>query len=484
MGQDSPAKKYGLAVAVIVGILIWVLPTPDGMNLTQHKLLSLFAGLVVLWVTIGVNFAVSSFIGVTALYFWVGNATGAVKNGALVHDPNFAVNGFASPALWLLITGFVISIAMTRTGVAKRLALHMMRLLGQTPAGAIFALMFANLAISPVTPSNTARQAAMLPIVEGIAEAYQVQRGESNFGKTLSLAATYANNITGGAFLTATIPNPVSIALIAAVAGVSVFTTWSWWAILALPTSILLIIVTGFIVLKMFPPEVKSIPGGVSYIREELDKMGPMSVGEKKAILYFLIALVLWATDSIHNFNSTMVAFLVSSLIFLPRIGVLDWKETEKAIPWELFVYFGGVITLSDALMKAKAFEWVIKNTLTFMGLEGMSMVAMLIIMLGFTIFSHVIWSTTTAMMGVMVPIYIGMAQAMNFDIVQFVLPLSIVMAYAFFLPFNTMGNIIMFGANYYTVSDQVKSSIIVGLASWVLWIVTILTWWKVVGFY
>ncbi|WP_425059016.1 hypothetical protein SCACP_36650 [Sporomusa carbonis] len=68
-----------------------------------------FAGLVVLWVTIGVNFAVSSFIGVTALYFWVGNATGAVKNGALVHDPNFAVNGFASPALWLLLTGTKVS---------------------------------------------------------------------------------------------------------------------------------------------------------------------------------------------------------------------------------------------------------------------------------------------------------------------------------------------------------------------------------------
>lgn len=484
MGKDSAAKKYGLLIGIIVGILIWILPTPDGMNLTQHKLLSLFGGLVVLWVTIGVNFAVSSFIGVTALYFWVGNASGAVKNGALVHDPNFAVNGFASPALWLLITGFVISIAMTRTGVAKRLALHMMRLLGQTPAGAVFALMFANLAISPVTPSNTARQAAMLPIVEGIAEAYQIERGKSNFGKTLALAATYANNITGGAFLTATIPNPVSIALIAAVAGVSVFTTWSWWAALALPTSILVLIATGIIVLKMFPPEVKSIPGGVSYIRQELDKMGPMSVAEKKAILYFLIALALWATDSIHKFNSTMVAFLVSALIFLPKIGVLEWKETEKAIPWELFVYFGGVITLSDALMKAKAFEWVIKHTLAFMGLDGMSMIAMVIIMLGFTIFSHVIWSTTTAMMGVMVPIYIGLAQAMHFDIVQFVLPLSIVMAYAFFLPFNTMGNIIMFGANYYTVGDQVKSSIVVGLVSWGLWVATVLTWWKMVGFY
>ena len=484
MGKDSAAKKYGLIIGIIVGVLIWILPTPDGMNITQHKLLSLFGGLVVLWVTIGVNFAVSSFIGVTALYFWVGNATGAMKNGALVHDPNFAVNGFASPALWLLVTGFVISIAMTRTGVAKRLALHMMRLFGQTPAGAIFALMIANLAISPVTPSNTARQAAMLPIVEGIAEAYQVERGKSNFGKALALAATYANNITGGAFLTATIPNPVSIALIGAVAGVSVFTTWSWWATLALPTSILVLIATGIIVLKMFPPEVKAIPGGVSYIRQELAKMGPMATAEKKAILYFLIALALWSTDSIHKFNSTMVAFLVSALIFLPKIGVLEWKETEKAIPWELFVYFGGVITLSDALMKAKAFEWVIKHTLAFMGLDGMSMMTMVIIMLGFTIFSHVIWSTTTAMMGVMVPIYIGLAQAMHFDVVQFVLPMSIVMAYAFFLPFNTMGNIIMFGANYYTVGDQVKSSVVIGLVSWGLWVVTVLTWWKVVGFY
>lgn len=484
MGKDSVAKKYGLLIGIIVGVLIWILPTPDGMNVTQHKLLSLFGGLVVLWVTIGVNFAVSSFIGISALYFWVGNAAGTMKNGVLVHDPNFAVNGFASPALWLLITGFVISIAMTKTGVAKRLALHMMRLLGQTPAGAIFALMFANLAISPVTPSNTARQAAMLPIVEGIAEAYQIERGKSNFGKTLALAATYANNVTGGAFLTATIPNPVSIAMISAVVGASIFTTWSWWAILALPTSILVLIATGIVVLKMFPPEVKSIPGGVSYIRQELDKMGPMSMPEKKAILYFVIALALWATDSIHKFNSTMVAFLVSTLIFFPKIGVLEWKETEKSIPWELFVYFGGVITLSNALMKAKAFEWVIQHTLAFMGLEGMSMLTMVIIMLGFTIFSHVIWSTTTAMMGVMVPIYIGLAQAMNFDIVQFVLPLSIVMAYAFFLPFNTMGNIIMFGANYYTVSDQVKSSIVIGLVSWGLWVLTVMTWWKVVGFY
>lgn len=483
MSFDAFGKKYGLILAILVGALIWMMPTPDGMNLTQHKLLTTFGALVVLWITIGVNFAVSTFIGVVALYFWVGNPTGAVKNGALVHNAAFAVSGFSSPALWLLITGFVISIAMTRTGVAKRLALHMMRLLGQTPAGAIFALMFANLAISPFTPSNTARQAAMLPIVEGIAEAYRIERGKSNFGKALALVATFANNITGSAFLTATIPNPVAVGMIVAAAGASVYGTWSQWAVLALPVNVLVLLLCGILVLRMFPSEVKSLPGGIDYIHQELTKMGPMTGSEKKAIVYFLFALLLWSTDSIHGFNSTMVAFLVSVLIFLPKLGVLEWKETEKAIPWELFVYFGGVITLSDALMKTKAFEWVIKQAILVMGLEGMSLMTLLCILMGFTIFIHVIWSTTTAMMGVMIPIYIGMAQAMGFDIVQFVLPLAMLLSYAFFLPFNTMGNIIMFGAGYYTVAEQVKSSVVLGLLSWGCWALTAFTWWKIVGF-
>ena len=177
-----------------------------------------------------------------------------------------------------------------------------------------------------------------------------------------------------------------------------------------------------------------------------------------------------------------MVAFFVSFLIFLPKFGVLNWKDTEKMLPWELFVYFGGVLTLSSALMKTKAFEFVIKSGLDTLGLSNMPMMTLLIILIGFTIFSHIIWSTTTAMAGVMIPIYIGIAQAMNFDVVAFVLPLSIMLAYALFLPFNTMGNIIFYGAGYYSVGEQLKSSLILGMFIWFSWIVTAFTWWKIIG--
>jgi len=124
---ESWGKKYGVVLGFALGIVIWMLPTPAGMTLTQHKLLTLFVVAVVMWVTIAVNFAVSAFFVVSVLYFWVGNATGAMKNGWLVRDANFAVSGYGSAALFMLVTGFVISIAMTHTGVARRVALLMMK---------------------------------------------------------------------------------------------------------------------------------------------------------------------------------------------------------------------------------------------------------------------------------------------------------------------------------------------------------------------
>lgn len=479
-------KRYGTIIAIVVGLCIWMLPTPETMSLTQHKLLAIFSGAVVVWVTLSMSIATSTMILVPLLYLWVGNPDGAVNEaGRLIHSAKFAISGFGSPALWLLVTGFIISTAMTETGIAKRVALVMMKRFGKTPLGAIITPMFANLLISPLTPSNTARTAAMLPIVEGVAQAYKVEKGKSNFGRALFLANTYASSITAGGFQTATIPNPISIGLIAAAVGTTTIgTTWGFWTLAALPTTILVLLGTAFILCRMFKPEMKSIPGGVEYVNTELEKMGPLSRQEIKALIYFVMALVLWSTDALHHFSSAMIAFLVSAFILAPRIGVLTWKQTERSIPWELFVYFGGVITLSKALIATDAFAWVITTGMQSLGLDGVGMLPLMIGLMGFTIFSHIIWSTTTAMGGVMIPIYIGMASAFNFPVVAFVLPQAILIGYALFLPFNTMGNIIMFGAGYYTVTEQLKSSLLIGLMAWALWAVTAVVWFPMIGLY
>lgn len=480
---ESYAKKYGTYIAFAVALLIWLFPTPEGMSITQHKLLSIFSGAIILWITTSVSFATSVFILVPILYFWVGNIQGTMRDGSLVRSPAFALSGFSSSALWLLITGFIISIAMVETGIARRTALHLIKIFGKTPSGAILAPMFANLLVAPFTPSNTARTVAMLPIVEGIAETYGAEKGTSNFGKSLFISNMFASSITAGGFITATIPNPISIGLIiGAMGAASVQTSWAFWALAALPTTIIVLIGTQYIVSMLYKPEMDSIPGGSEFVKKELEKLGSMSSREVRALLYFLTALGLWSTDMLHGLNSGMVAFFVSALILSPGIGVLEWKNIQKLIPWDLFIFFGGVITLSNAIVKTKAFEFVIRSCIDAMGITDMNMTLLMVALMGFTIFSHIIWSTTTAMASVMIPIYIGIAQTFGYPIVGFVLPQAILMGYAFFLPFNTMSNIIMIGAGYFTLGEQFKSAMYVGLFAWVVWAITAIVWFPLIG--
>jgi anion transporter len=481
-GFEAWGRRWGLLLSLVVGLAIWMIPM-SGINVTQHKVLSIFGAAIALWVTVGVNFAVSSLLITTFLYFWVGNATGALKNGALVRNPDFAISGFsANSPPWLILTGFVISLAMVNTGVAKRLLLYVVRAIGRRPLGAIIAASFTNFVIAPFTPSNTARALAMVPVVEGIAESYQVKRGESNFGRSLTLAMAFANNITASAFLTGTIANLMFINIIVSTAGTSRFTGWGFWALAAAPTNLVLLLLVCFYLVKMFPPEMKEISGGMKRIDEDLAAMGPMTGAEKKAILYFLLAIALWSTDQLHGLNATMVAFLVSSLLYLPKLGVLDWRQTQNSLPWELFMFVGGVTTLGNALTQTKSVAVVINSVFASLGLRNISEFWLLMLLIGFTIFSHIWWSTTTSMTGVMAPIYIGIAQSMGYDVAKFCLPLAIMVAYALFLPFNTNGNMIMMSTKFFSANDLLKSSIPIGIIVWLAWIITAMSWWRFIG--
>ena len=113
-------------------------------------------------------------------------------------------------------------------------------------------------------------------------------------------------------------------------------------------------------------------------------------------------------------------------MIYLPKLGVLDWKQTQNSLPWELFMFVGGVTTLGNALAQTKAVAVVINSLFASLGLQNVSEFWLLMLLIGFTIFSHIWWSTTTSMTGVMAPIYIGIAQSMGYDVARFCVPLAL----------------------------------------------------------
>jgi di/tricarboxylate transporter len=139
---------------------------------------------------------------------------------------------YGGSGLWIILSGFVLAKGMETSGLARRIALMIAASLGGNPRGVILAVAAASLAVAPLSPSTTAKAFLMLPICTGLVEAFGVEKGRSGYGVSLMLVAMAANNVCSTAFLTATVPNPISSTYLSA-AGVDL--DWGGWLRMALP---------------------------------------------------------------------------------------------------------------------------------------------------------------------------------------------------------------------------------------------------------
>ncbi|VDY37913.1 putative cation transporter [Salmonella enterica subsp. arizonae] len=104
-------------------------------------------------------------IGITvfALAYAAGDKT---ASGAITT----ALSELNSSLIWLIVVAFMIARGFIKTGLGRRIALQMIRLLGKRTLGLAYGLAFADLILSPAMPSNTARCGGVIyPIADSLA---------------------------------------------------------------------------------------------------------------------------------------------------------------------------------------------------------------------------------------------------------------------------------------------------------------------------
>src|SRR6266700_6402730 len=83
------------------------------------------------------------------------------------------LEGYGDPTVWLVMAAFFISIALIKTGFARRLALIFVRAFGKSSLGVSYALSMTDMVLAGIIPSNGARSGGVvLPIARSIAELY------------------------------------------------------------------------------------------------------------------------------------------------------------------------------------------------------------------------------------------------------------------------------------------------------------------------
>jgi len=383
------------AAPVITWLAIILIPHPAGLSRNARDYLGLFAAVVVALMLEPIPPAAVGLVGVTiatAFGFIASKPADAIKWG---------LSGFSDGTVWLIFGALTLSTGYEKTGLGRRIALSLVKVMGRSTLGLGYAVMLADLAIAPFTPSNTGRSAGVIfPIVRSIPALYGSAPGPTarRIGGYLMWTAFASTAVTSSMFLTALAPNLLAIGLVRQEIGLDL--TWSQWFVGFLPVGVPLIATLPLLVYLLYPPEIRSSPEVAPWARAELVRMGKPSGREGLMGLLILLAFGLWVFGG-EWLNATTTILAVVSLMVLLRI--VDWNEvTGNRAAWDTLVYFATLMTLADGLNRVGIVTWAAQGVSR--QLSGASPVVALVVLVSFFFLVHYAFASLTAHTIVVLP--------------------------------------------------------------------------------
>ncbi|SCM74248.1 Sodium/sulfate symporter [uncultured Pleomorphomonas sp.] len=247
-------------------------------------------------------------------------------------------SGFASAAVWLIISGFVIGAAVSATGLDGRLAGFIAPLLTRSYPRLIGGLMLACMILGFLMPSSVGRAVVMVPI--GMALADRCGFGKGSNGR-IGIAAILAIgcNMPSFAILPANIPNMVLAGSAETILGIHF--TYTDYLLLHYPVlGVVKSVLTVALVLALFPAKVGE-PLGTTAAAAATGK-----AGQGKVIAILLLTLAFWMTDSLHGINAAWVGLGAAVLLLAPRIGVVSPPAFRQSVDFGLLLFVAGALAL------------------------------------------------------------------------------------------------------------------------------------------
>lgn len=394
-----------LATPLIVGVVLFLLGTPQGLSTNAWIYTSIFAALVVGLILEPIPPALIGIIAVVvAILFKVG-AVGSGKEDAVIKSAaaiKWGLGGFSNTVVWLIFAAFMIGLGYQKSGLGKRIALFLVSKIGKSTLGLGYAIAISDGVLAPFVPSNAARSGGILyPIITSIPPMFgsTPEKDSRKIGAYLAWTALATTCVTSSVFLTGQAPNPLAVELAskAGIAGVD----WMGWFLAFLPVGIILLVLTPLLVYWIYPPEIKKSPEIVIWAKEEHKKLGSMKKTELFMFLISIFALIFWVGGKYFGVHSTTTALMVIVLMIAAKI--INWSDFLGNKPaWNVLVWFATLVTMAGGLKNVGFLEWLANSTGSY--LQGLSVnVAVIGLLIAFCVLRYFFASGTaytTAMVG------------------------------------------------------------------------------------
>ncbi len=463
----SPRRIVGLVAGLVPPAVTLLVPPPVGLGADAWHVAGVALLMAIWWISEALPIPATALIPV-ALFPLLG-----------VFPVSDAARPYANPVIFLFMGGFLIGLAMQRWNLHLRIALSILRHVGDRPTAIVGGFMAATAFLS-MWVSNTAATIMMLPIgisVLGlVGERVGDKPGDAvgdNLGVALMLGIAYAASIGGVATLIGTPPNAMLAAFLDETYSVDL--GFGRWMLVGLPVVALLLPATWLILTRLvFPVSRERVAGTRALLAEELRRLGPMRRGERVVAVVAALTACLWVSRPYLAARFPQVAIsdagiaMTSALLLFAfpvdiRRGVfaLNW-EWARRLPWDVLVLFGGGLSLAAAISRTGLADWIGG---AMAGLEILPLLTVILVVTGVIVFLTELTSNT-ATAAAFLPVVAALAVSLGENPYFLVVPAALAASCAFMLPVATPPNAIVFGSGRVTVPQMARCGVVLNFLS------------------
>ncbi len=456
------AKLLKLCIALALPLIVLLIPRElipiQGLTITQHRVMAIFALALGMWVLEPIPIFATSMLVIVlelmvisdkSLIWLMPSAEPAADFGTLL-DHKAIMATMADPIIMLFLGGFFLGAAATKYRMDTNLGRVLLKPFGTRTSLVMLGMMVVT-AIFSMFMSNTATTAMMLAVLLPVLRS--IDAGDpSRIG--FAMAIPFAANIGGIGTPIGTPPNAVGMKYLRDADGQALI-TFAEWMLFAVPYVVVLLVLAWLLLVFLFPPRSKRLV--VSF-------EGRWMQSPKAWIVYITSAatILLWLTGgSVHGMNSTVVA-LIPVAVFCCT-GIMTSQDL-KTLSWDVLWLVAGGFALGLALEQT-GLSAALVASIPFETLPALLIVAVAV---GLT-YAMATFMSNTAAANLVLPIMAALGltlsslaplggQMMLILVVTFTASLSMA------LPISTPPNAMAYATGWVKTSDMAKAGTAIGV--------------------
>jgi L-tartrate/succinate antiporter len=207
-------------------------------------------------------------------------------------------------------------------------------------------------------------------------------------------------------FVTALVPNLLALELIRKSSGIEI--TWMEWMRGFLPIGGPLVLLLPWLVVWIYPPEIRASAEVPRWAARELETMGHVTIREWMMATLAVIALGLWIMGG-RIIDPTTVALTAISLMLIG--GIVTWDDILANKPaWNVLAWFATLVVLADGLNRVGFVGWFGNHAAVLLAGHSPMTVMVLLVVLFFVI--HYLFASLTAHTTAVLPVIFAAGMA------------------------------------------------------------------------